>query len=123
MGARAKSVTLCVGVNSDAYNRGLGVVVNANPSLDVTMNESGLPNYAYNGYGLQKDVRGNAIKFHPGMNNGQIRIEGKGGYGNRSMSFTPENWTSSNKKLHLFEITFFSDGSNHICVTGTRKRQ
>merc|ERR1712187_579108 len=79
MGARAKSVTLCVGVNSDAYNRGLGVVVNANPSLDVTMNENGLPSYAYNGYGLQRGVRGNAIKFHPGMGGGEFRIEGKGG--------------------------------------------
>jgi hypothetical protein len=120
---KAKSVTLCVGINSDAYNRGLGVVVNANPSLDVTMNESGLPNYSYNGYVLQKDIRGNAIKFHPGMSGGQLRIEGNGGRGNRSIGFTPENWTVSRNKLHQFEITLNTDGSNHMRVTGTRNRQ
>jgi len=119
----AKSVTLCVGVNSDAYNRGLGVVVNANPSLDVSTSEDGLPSYAYNGYGLKEGIRGNAIKFHPGMGGGQFRIEGKGGHGNRSMNFTPQNWTASKSKLHLFEITLNKDGSNHIRVTGTDARQ
>merc|ERR1712187_429808 len=50
-------------------------------------------------------------------------FEGKGGHGNRSMGFTPENWTASKNKLHLFEITLDRDGSNHIRVTGTQRQQ
>merc|ERR1740138_11437 len=88
----AHSVTLCVGINSNASNRGLGVVLNANPSLDVTQDERGLPNYAYNGYGLKHGVKGNAIKFHPGMSGGELRVEGVGGYGNSNMGYRPANW-------------------------------
>jgi len=116
------SVTLIVEVNSDAYNYGLGVVLEASPLLDSTLDESGLPSYTYNGYGVDdKNKKQNAIKFHPGMSQGQLRIEGVGGWGNQRIGFTPQNWSESGKKYHTLELTVGADGENEMCIRGTNE--
>jgi hypothetical protein len=84
-----EKVTLSVEVNSDAYNQGLGIVLEGSPLMDKTASEDGLPSYAYNGYGISKDKKTNAVKFHPGMRGGQLRIEGVGGFHNQNLGFTP----------------------------------
>lgn len=116
-------VTLSVDVNSDAYNRGLGIVLEASARMDNTASEDGLPSYVYNGYGLSKGKKTNAVKFHPGMFSGQIRIEGVGGFGNQSMDFTPTNWTNSGKQFHRLEVTLGKDGANEVCFRGTEGGQ
>uniref|UniRef100_A0A7S1LL57 Ubiquitin-like domain-containing protein n=1 Tax=Alexandrium catenella TaxID=2925 RepID=A0A7S1LL57_ALECA len=114
-GAQAfEKVTICVEVNSDAFNNGLGVVLEASPLMDGTVDERGLPTYIYNGYGLSKDKRQNAVKFHPGMFKGQLRVEGTGGWGNQSVGFTPAGWTASGRRFHKLWVTLGADGSN--CV-------
>lgn len=116
------SVTLIVEINSDAYNRGLGVVLEASPLLDSTIDESGLPSYCYNGYGVgDEGKKQNAIKFHPGMNEGQLRIEGVAGWGNSSIGFTPETWSASGNKYHTLELTVGADGKNEMCIKGTKE--
>lgn len=116
-------VTLSVDVNSDAYNRGLGIVLEASALMDNTASEDGLPSYVYNGYGLSKGKKTNAVKFHPGMFGGQIRIEGVGGFGNQSMDFTPTNWTNSGKQFHRLEVTLGKDGANEVCFRGAEGGQ
>jgi len=116
-----KSVKFVIELNSDSYNSGLGIVLEAPPLMDVTIDESGIPSYVYNGYGISADKKQNAIKFHPGMGGGQLRVEGVGGFHNSDMSFTPLSWTESGNKYHTFEITVGSDGRNEICVKGTKE--
>jgi len=72
----------------------------------------------YNGYGLQKDKNSNAIKFHPGMGGGQLRIEGVGGFGNQDIGFTPQDWTSSENSFHTLEVSLGTDGQNNLKLTG-----
>jgi len=117
------SVTISVEINSDAYNRGLGVVLQASPMMDSTIDDAGIPSYTYNGYGLSEDKRQNAVKFHPGMNGGQLRIEGKGGFGNTHIGFTPKSWTESGKKYHTLKLTLGADGNNQIRFQGTEGDQ
>jgi len=115
-------VTLIIEVNSDAYNRGLGVVLEASPLLDSTVDEAGLPSYIYNGYGVdQEGKKQNAIKFHPGMSGGQLRIEGIAGWGNSSIGFTPANWSECANKYHTLELTLGADGRNEMCIKGTNE--
>jgi len=116
-----KKVVISIELNSDSYNYGLGVVLEASPLMDVTTDESGLPSYVYNGLGISEGKKQSAIKFHPGMGLGQLRVEGKGGFGNQCMSFTPLNWTKSGNKYHTFEISVGSDGKNEIQVRGTNE--
>lgn len=118
-----KSVTIVVEVNSDSYNRGLGVVLEASPLMDVTIDESGFPSYVYNGLGISSGKQQNAVKFHPGMGGGQARVEGVGGFGNSSMGFTPLNWSESGKKYHTFELNLGADGTNEVCIKGTSEGQ
>lgn len=118
-----EKVTLCVEVNSDAYNRGLGVVLEASPLMDSSVDEHGLPMYVYNGLGISSDKKQNAVKFHPGMRMGQLRIEGLGGWGNQSIGFTPAGWTASGKKLHTLKLTFGADGNNLMSIEGTETGQ
>lgn len=117
------AVTMCIEVNSDAYNRGLGVVLEASPLMDSSVDESGLPSYIYNGYGVSDDKKQNAIKFHPGMAGGQLRVEGPGGWGNDNIGFTPANWSNSGNKYHTLELTVRADGANEICIKGTDEGQ
>jgi len=117
------AVTMCIELNSDAYNRGLGVVLEASPLMDSTVDDSGLPSYIYNGYGISKDKKQNAIKFHPGMSRGELRIEGAGGWGNSDIGFTPTNWSESGNKYHTLELTMRADGNNEMCIKGTKKGQ
>jgi len=118
-----KSLTIKVGVNSNASNQGLGVILAASPLLDPTVAEDGLPWYVYNSYGVSRDKRSNAIKFHPGMRGGQLRIEGRGGFYNSDTGFTPLNWSESGEKLHMFEITVGADGENRLRMTGTEGQE
>merc|ERR1712196_237957 len=76
-------VTLCVGVNSDSSNDGLGVVLEASPMMDVSVNDHGIPSYVYSGsigFGVSAGSQGNCVKFHPGMSGGALRVEGRGGW-------------------------------------------
>merc|ERR1712107_331031 len=91
---------------------GLGVVLEANPMTNVTVDAEGLPSYIYNGYGFSKGKIQNAVKFHPGMHRGQLRIEGPGGFYNQSMPFTPRAWTESGNKYHTLHLTLGADGQN-----------
>eukprot|EP00930_Biecheleria_cincta_P082996 TRINITY_DN72638_c0_g1_i1.p1 TRINITY_DN72638_c0_g1~~TRINITY_DN72638_c0_g1_i1.p1 ORF type:complete len:372 (-),score=83.32 TRINITY_DN72638_c0_g1_i1:86-1180(-) len=116
-------VTMCIELNSDAFNQGLGVVLEASPLMDSTVDDSGLPSYIYNGYGVSDDKKQNAIKFHPGMRGGQLRVEGAGGWHNSEIGFTPENWSGSGKKYHTLELTVRADGKNEMCIKGTRDGQ
>lgn len=116
-------VTVSVEINSDAFNRGLGVVVEAPMGMDGAVDEHGLPSYIYNGYGISSDKVQNAVKFHPGMRGGQIRIEGVGGWRNTEMGFTPANWTQSRKNFHTMQITCQADGKNRLTVYGTEDGQ
>jgi hypothetical protein len=52
-----KSVTVIVEINSDAYNNGLGVVLEAASLMDSSVDEHGLPNYIYNGYCVSRDKK------------------------------------------------------------------
>ncbi|CAK9071841.1 unnamed protein product [Durusdinium trenchii] len=112
-------VIFSVQLNSDAYNQGLGIVLEQPPSMQCEMDRNGIPTYIYNGWGLSKDKNSNAIKFHPGMERGELRVEGPGGFPNSDMGFTPQNWTQSNS-FHTFQVTIGTDGRNQLKVTGTR---
>lgn len=118
-----KRATISIRVNSDAYNRGLGVVLEASKLLDATADDSGLPVYLYNGYGLNTKNRGNVVKFHPGMGGGAMRVEGAGGWGNQDVGFTPASWSASGTKLHTLEVTFATDGTNEVVFRGTEEGQ
>ena len=123
-GASISHVTICVGLNSDAYNRGLGLVVEASTLLDVALDESRLEYYFYSGLGCDHfhgednlfTRRVSAVKFHPGVTGGQLRVEGLGGWSNDDVGFTPASWTSCEQRLHLMELTLGADGSNEVCL-------
>lgn len=119
-GRKVVSVTVEVGVNSDAYNNGLGIMLAASPHLHISGSEAHLQWYAYNSYGVSQDRRSNAVKFHPGMSGGQLRIEGRGGWGNQDIGFTPLGYTASGNKLHSFGLTTQVDGCNRFDIRGTR---
>lgn len=106
------SVTLAVGVNSDSYNRGLGVVVEASPQINET-EEHGL-GYVFNGLGVQPNR--NVVKFHPDYPGGQLRVEGPGGFSDTDVGFTPPSWTASRHALHYLELTLRADGSNEVLL-------
>lgn len=113
------SVTVSIELNSDAFNAGLGVVLEASPLMDSSVDEHGLPMYVYNGYGISNNKKQNAVKFHPGMRGGQLRVEGLGGWGNQSIGFTPSNWSDSGHRYHTLELTLSADGENEMCIKGT----
>eukprot|EP00933_Yihiella_yeosuensis_P036044 TRINITY_DN2973_c0_g3_i3.p1 TRINITY_DN2973_c0_g3~~TRINITY_DN2973_c0_g3_i3.p1 ORF type:complete len:334 (-),score=61.14 TRINITY_DN2973_c0_g3_i3:288-1289(-) len=117
------AVTLTVEVNSDAYNRGLGVVLEASPLMEPSKDDKGLPTYIYNGYGISDDKVQNAIKFHPQMSGGQLRNEGAGGWGNSNVGFTPLSWQQSQHKFHKLQLLLKPDGSNTFTIKGTEEGQ
>jgi len=107
--------TLSVELNSDAFNRGLGLVVEASPLLEEAVDESGFPTYIYNGYGVSAEgKRQNAVKFHPGMEGGALRVEGVGGFSNQDMNLTPKSWTQAGQTYHTLSITVGADGQNMV---------
>jgi len=112
-------VTLCIQLNSDVGNRGLGVVLEANPFTTPTADVEELRSYMYNGYGLQDDSARNVVKFHPGMHGGELRIEGLGGWTNQHVGFLPKTWTQSGHKFHTLEITVGADSMNEVKFDGT----
>merc|ERR1712113_1311493 len=59
---------------------------------------------------------GNVVKFHPDMTNGQLRVEGPGGFSDQSIGFTPPGWSSSKQKLNTLEVTTNTDGTNEILL-------
>ncbi|CAE7810511.1 unnamed protein product [Symbiodinium sp. CCMP2456] len=111
-------VMFSVKLNSDVHNQGLGVVVVQPSSMQCDKDQEGIPKFLYNGYGLKADKNSNAIKFHPGMGGGQLRVEGVGGFGNQNIGFTPENWTDSGNSFHTLEVSLGTDGLNHLKFTG-----
>jgi len=120
----AQSVSLTIGVNSDAYNRGLGVVLEASPLVELPKDFKELPVCFYNGYGLQEEGRRrNAVKFHPDMGGGELRIEGSGGFDNQDIGFTPRGWSRSGNKLHTLELTLRTSGDNTLSFQGTEEGQ
>ena len=121
--ARFARVSMCIELNSDAYDQGLGVVLEASPLMENTVDEEGLAMYVRNGYGMSNDRKQSAVKFHPGMWGGQLRVEGRGGWGNQDIGFTPENWQQSGHAFHMLELTLGSDGENQVCIKGTQHGQ
>jgi len=116
-------LVITVGVNSDSYNRGLGIGVEPSAVIDQTISSEGLPWYTYNG-GTQDDRKHfQLIKFHPDMNSGALRIEGFGGFSNTDIGFTPKGWSNSGKKLHTLIITLGADGLNMLRFVGTEHKQ
>jgi len=119
-----EAITLSVAVNSDAYNQGLGIVIEASPLIDLPADLSELEVYTYNGYGLQNEGRQrNALKFHPGMGGGQLRMEGAGGFHNSSVGFTPKSWSESGKKPHTLEVMLRTNGNNTVRLLGSEPGQ
>lgn len=112
-------VVISIQLNSDAWDRGLGIVVEQPPSMQSDLHTSGLPMYIFSGWGVSKTKNSNVIKFHPGMRGGQLRIEGAGGFANCDMGFTPQNWTQSERKFHTFQVTIGTDGRNQLKVIST----
>lgn len=112
-------VEISVHVNSDAYNRGLGVVLEASPLLQLLQEENDPNFYSFMQArtGVSKDRRSNAIKFHPGMKGGQLRVEGKGGFGNKDIGFTPGNWKATNRRTHILKMVLGTEGRNEISFT------
>lgn len=114
-------VTLIVGINSDSYNNGLGVMLKSTSDSDVGHDEgtdqeegSGGADAYYYGGRPEGDGRSNYIKFHPGMDGGELRIEGPGGFGNTDIGFTPETFSASGQRLHILEITLSTNGENEL---------
>jgi hypothetical protein len=107
-----KQITIIVGVNSDVYNRGLGVTLKADPSTAAA--EDPEEWYEYGGSGADLEGGSNSIKFHPNMDGGQLRVEGSGGFHNTDIGFTPPGWSGSGNKLAILEITISADGNNEI---------
>mmetsp|Transcript_41456 Transcript_41456/g.109324 ORF Transcript_41456/g.109324 Transcript_41456/m.109324 type:complete len:384 (-) Transcript_41456:216-1367(-) len=119
-----EAITLSVAVNSDAYNQGLGIVIEASPLVCLPADFPELKVYTYNGYGLQNEGRRrNALKFHPGMMGGQLRMEGAGGFHNSSVGFTPKSWSESGKKPHTLEVTLRTNGNNTVRLLGSEPGQ
>merc|ERR1711948_31800 len=103
---------MVVGVNSDSYNRGLGVVIEASPQIDEA-HEHG-DSYVYNGLGVHRNR--NVIKFHPDMSGCPVRVEGPGGFANAEAGFTVPGWTNSRHQLNSLEITAGVNGTNTITL-------
>lgn len=113
------AITLSIGVNSDAFNQGLGVVIEASTLIDVPADFSTASAYTYNGYGLQNEGRRrNAVKFHPGMSGGQLRVEGAGGFGNQDVGFAPKAFSESGS-LHTIVLKLCTNGVNMIQLHGS----
>uniref|UniRef100_A0A7S2UU25 Uncharacterized protein n=1 Tax=Fibrocapsa japonica TaxID=94617 RepID=A0A7S2UU25_9STRA len=120
------AVTVCVGVNSDAYNNGLGAGVL--PSVEMNTGGSIERSYIYSGYlsrGLARAERKAIVKFHPGMSGGQLRLEGPGGFRNQNIAFTPLCWSevltgieagtqNGQDRLHQLEFYLSADGHNEV---------
>jgi len=110
------SVTLKVGINSDSFNRGLGVIVEGSPQIDERQ-EHGLHEYEYNSFGLSENpLRRNVIKFHPNMEGTQLRNEGPGGWGNTDCGFTAPGWSKSGGQLNVLEVMLRVDGNNAVVL-------
>jgi hypothetical protein len=119
---KLEKITYIVGVNSDSYNRGLGVTLKATHNTtdngsDVASSGNREDWYEYGG-GKTLDSASNSIKFHPDMRDGQLRVEGPGGFHNQDIGFTPLGWSASTNELTILEITISADGANEILVKG-----
>ena len=112
--------TISVGINSNSYNRGLGIVLEASPLMDEVEKKGW---YTYSGIGEDRRARSAAVKFHPGMRGGHLRVEGFGGFDNTDIGFTPKDFDASGKKLHMLELTVGADGVNEVCIRGTEEGQ
>lgn len=117
------AVTVCVALNSDSFNRGLGAGVVAPVEMDFTQ---GLPHaYTYVRPPEQNElvgrgVRSACVKFHPGMPGGHLRVEGPGGFSNQMVNggdgkyWACESWTAAGNGMHQIEITVSINGENTV---------
>ncbi|CAE8660125.1 unnamed protein product, partial [Polarella glacialis] len=99
-------VTVSVEVNSDASNHGLGVMLEISPLVE-------------GGAEKQEGDGKNYIKFHPGMWDGLMRVEGPGGWPNHLTGFAPHNWTGSGQKFHRLHLVLNANGDNLVRIEGT----
>eukprot|EP00442_Polarella_glacialis_P047009 CAMPEP_0115067320 /NCGR_PEP_ID=MMETSP0227-20121206/11322_1 /TAXON_ID=89957 /ORGANISM="Polarella glacialis, Strain CCMP 1383" /LENGTH=352 /DNA_ID=CAMNT_0002453369 /DNA_START=20 /DNA_END=1079 /DNA_ORIENTATION=- len=102
-------VTVSVEVNSDAYNRGLGVMLEISPLVKGGAEKQQ----------QQQQRQENYIKFHPGMLNGPLRVEGPGGWANQRMGFNPASWSGSGQKFHTLHFVLNANGENIVGIEGT----
>jgi len=107
------SVVVTVGVNSDSFNRGLGICVESSLGINET-EEHKERSYTYSWGKLS--ARRNYSKFHPDFPEGQFRVEGPGGFADTDMNFTPPGWTTSAKGLNILEVTMRVDGENSVVL-------
>lgn len=116
-------ITIIVGVNSDAYNNGLGVMLRAweppptHGEAEGSDSEEDWYEYGGGGAGMGQSSltkSDNVVKFHPGMGGGQLRVEGTGGFHNTDVGFTPLNLSDAGERLHVMEITVSADGDNEV---------
>eukprot|EP00929_Paragymnodinium_shiwhaense_P004454 TRINITY_DN10543_c0_g1_i1.p2 TRINITY_DN10543_c0_g1~~TRINITY_DN10543_c0_g1_i1.p2 ORF type:complete len:191 (-),score=30.21 TRINITY_DN10543_c0_g1_i1:286-858(-) len=125
-------LTFSVGINSDMYNRGLGIGLEASPMMNCTVDEKGIPSYCYNGFGVHggNESKRNVVKFHPGMSGAELRVEGVGGFGNSDTRQDPDSLgdlmqtgKSMNDSLHTVKVTVRADGRNtvHFKANGSDK--
>jgi len=121
--AAISHIIITAQVNSDSYNRGLGIGIEPSPLLDETLADDGLPFYTYNDLGVTKKKNISIIKFHPGMGGGELRLEGFGGWKNSDIGFTPKNWKDAGGKFHTLEFWLAVDGDNKFQITGTEEGQ
>ena len=119
-------VTVCVPVNSNSYNRGLGAGVIAAVEMNGSDQDLGHIE-TYSNYCRRDDnvlvgtgARSAVVKFHPGMVGGSLRVEGPGGFSNLSVSgWLCNNLEHSGGELHQIRITCRASGQNTISIPET----
>ncbi|CAE8627915.1 unnamed protein product [Polarella glacialis] len=107
---------MTVEVNSDAFTRGFGVMLEVSPLVKGSEMQPQHRNYSYN-----SDPRTcqNYIKFHPGMGGGGLRVEGSGGWDNQANGFTSATWTASRQKFHTLHVALNASDENFMRTEGT----
>lgn len=119
MGTISK-VVIEIGVNSDNFNNGLGVVVEAAEDMTRVPDEPARQPRSFYVYcsslsGLSETRARNAVKFHPGMHGGELRVEGRGGFPNQNVGFRPAAWQEGNR-LHTLKLELGADGTNAVTL-------
>merc|ERR1712079_255229 len=96
----------------DSYNFGLGIVIEASPQMNESLEHR--HEDIHNGFGVH--LNRNAIKLHPDYPGGKLSVEGPGGFSDTDIGFTPPGWTNSGFKLNMLEITTGVDGNNEVLI-------
>lgn len=96
---------ICITCDRDRYNVGLGCF--------VAPSKLALPPSNWREGAMQR------FCFHPGMSEGEFRIEGPGGMFNQSIGFTPPRWEDSVGGT-AFTIELNKSGSHKVTLTDPR---